>query len=700
MKKLAWALPLALAAGCASTGPTPKKPATPTPPPGPTAVVPSATPTPIPTPAPVGPVPPGAVDRVGSAPIRVLLRRTRNVTILPQPGRAYLASAGDEAVWLWGPLEIAAVGETAWQVGAWSSPEAAATVAGELIRGLGNGALVSQEPTGTGLVRVRVRWPDDEPADPRARLAAAGFDGAFPVSRASTVRIAGAAGVFESSREIVLNPAGEWPTAVGGRRYRGRFMVRASGDELLLINELAMEAYLRGVVPVEMGPYQFPELEALKAQAVAARTYAVAHLGDHDDEGWDICATPACQAYGGAGSEHPLTDRAVDETAGLIAVFSGEPIDAMYTSTCGGHTEDAVELFSDRGAPYLTGVVCAWERPIVLSGEGSTAPIGGVNAFRRRLARRALDLAEGDSAPVDLLPAVAELCGGESTPLPADPDLAEWVGALFPAAGIAAASPLVDGKGADRLVGLADLFDIPLPPTDSESWKDGWSLEAVAAALEIQQVLLVDRGELVPNPDGAAIYPRRADESEALSQPLPLYWRWESSYGSASALRVLPGTTIERYRLEDRTLAVVVVQSGGGGEADRRSAWRSWRRERRWDELEASLGEPELERLEIARRGRSGRVVALAVVDRDGERRLVEGFDVRRALDLPETLFDMQIRTRPDGERTAHFLGRGWGHGVGLCQNGAYGLARAGMTFDGILRHYYTGIEIIGWSPE
>ncbi len=78
----------------------------------------------------------------------------------------------------------------------------------------------------------------------------------------------------------------------------------------------------------------------------------------------------------------------------------------------------------------------------------------------------------------------------------------------------------------------------------------------------------------------------------------------------------------------------------------------------------------------------------------------MKGFDVRRVLDLPETLFEMQIRTLPDGQRTAHFLGRGWGHGVGLCQNGAYGLARAGMTYDAILTHYYTGIEIAEWSPE
>jgi len=485
---------------------------------------------------------------------------------------------------------------------------------------------------------------------------------------------------------------------VAERRYRGRLRIRPSGGNLLVINELAMEDYLRGVVPVEMGPYVFPELEALKAQAVAARTYAVAHLGDHDDEGWDICDTPACQAYHGAGAEHRLTDRAVAETAGLIAVFGAEPIDAMYTSTCGGHTEDSTELFSGRAHPYLTGVACAWDRPVVLEGESSAGgAIGDLGAFRRELARRAID-PDGDGlSPESVLPRVAELCGGLLQPLPDAFDVATWVEALFAAGGLDESSPLVGGEGAGRLVKLADLFGVPLPPPSDVFESDGWTLEAVSAVLEIQGIIRVDSGELVPHPDGAAIYPRRGDGSEVLPQAVPLVWRWGGSYGGTSAMRALAGTALERYRLADRILALVVVQSDGGGEADRRSAWRSWRRERSWAELEASLGEPHLERLEVVRRGRSGRVVTLAVIDKNGKRRLVKGFDVRRVLDLPETLFEMHVRTGSDGARVAHFLGRGWGHGVGLCQNGAFGLARSGMNFDAILKHYYTGIEVTPW---
>ena len=257
-----------------------------TPVPTKTAVAP--TPTPIPTPVPTGPAPLMGGAELCGAPIRVLIKKTTGSVTLPQPGRAYRAEVGDKAAWLWGPLEIEASTESAWQVGAWSSPEAAASVVETLQNRLGGGAVVWPEPAGGSLTRVRVRWPAGEPGDAKTRVAAAGYTDAYRISGAGSVLITGAGGDFESSAEIVLTPAGDWSTAVSGRRYRWRFRIRSGQGGLLLINELPMEEYLRGVVPVEMGPYQFPELEALKAQAVAARTYAVAHLGDHDDEGWDI----------------------------------------------------------------------------------------------------------------------------------------------------------------------------------------------------------------------------------------------------------------------------------------------------------------------------------------------------------------------------------------------------------------------------
>ena len=163
-------------------------------------------------------------------------------------------------------------------------------------------------------------------------------------------------------RSLVFDGGEEGTIRVEGRRYRGRIEVFLNERGMLnVVNALPLEQYLRGVVPREMGPAVFDELEALKAQAVAARTYAIANLAEFAEEGYDICATPRCQVYGGVDDEHPLSDRAVAETAGEIAVFDGRPIDALYSSTCGGHTEDVRWSFRS-SAPSTCAGCPAWRR--------------------------------------------------------------------------------------------------------------------------------------------------------------------------------------------------------------------------------------------------------------------------------------------------------------------------------------------------
>jgi stage II sporulation protein D len=152
--------------------------------------------------------------------------------------------------------------------------------------------------------------------------------------------------------------------AVDGVPYRGVLdVLPAEGKRLTVVNVVPLEEYLRGVVPNELAPLAFPQIEAQKAQAVAARSYVLAHLGDYASRGYDVCATAACQVYRGASSEHPLTDRAVAETRGVVATWRGRPIHAFYTSTCGGHTEEGTAVFED-GAPYLRGVACPTERAL------------------------------------------------------------------------------------------------------------------------------------------------------------------------------------------------------------------------------------------------------------------------------------------------------------------------------------------------
>ena len=689
-----------LVAGCASAppatapGPQPTQPPTAaqTPAPTPAPPVPTAVPT-IPAPA------PQTASDIDPPLVRVLLERSSSVVRLPQPGRAYWVRHDSAGSWLWGPLEIgvAAAGTQYWQVGAWSDPANAAAAVQKIRLAFGADADVRQEAATNGLTRVRVGWTANAPRDPVSELAALGFTGVFSSPAAGVLRIVGAdRGLVTSAAEVVIEPAGDWPVAVGSRRYHGRLRARAVGSEALVINELNLESYLRGVVPVEMGPSQFPELDALKAQAVAARTYTVAHLGDHEGEGWDLCDTPACQVYAGAGVEHRLSNRAVAETAGLVAVFDGEPIDAMYTSTCGGHTENSAELFSGRAQPYLAGVPCVWDRPLSLTGTLGNGEWVEQTAFSAEVARSALGLPPGAN-PDQILERVERSVGSTArllTPVDAD----SFAFSLLAAVGVDPPSGIAPtASGLERLLFLTDLYKAPLdPPTDGLG--GDWPAAAALGAIELRGDVVRDRGEAVPRIGAVGIFPRRAEHAEDLPSPLPLWERWRGGYRRIATAEVLPGTTLERLRAGDEVLALVVVRSGGDGEADRRSAWREWVRERSWSDLQRMLGVPDLERLEVTARSPSGRVVGLLATGRSGAQKEWTGFGVRQVLELPETLFGMNLRTTPDGERMVRFLGRGWGHGVGLCQNGAYGLARAGRSFEQILGHYYTGIQIVIFS--
>src|SRR5689334_5228289 len=147
------------------------------------------------------------------------------------------------------------------------------------------------------------------------------------------------------------------------RTYRGAIEVFANPrNSFTVVNELPLEDYLPGVVPNELSPATYGEIEALKAQAVAARTYAVRNLGQSKNEGYDICASDACQVYMGAGSEQPLSTQAVMETRGVIATYKDEPINALYSSTCGGRTEDAENIFDEK-VPYLVSTICEYKHP-------------------------------------------------------------------------------------------------------------------------------------------------------------------------------------------------------------------------------------------------------------------------------------------------------------------------------------------------
>ncbi|UCZ52983.1 SpoIID/LytB domain-containing protein [Bacillus shivajii] len=143
---------------------------------------------------------------------------------------------------------------------------------------------------------------------------------------------------------------------VNGQPYRGFAEVEFnSAGTLVAINELPLEEYLYGVVPHELPPVPYGELEAQKTQAVAARTYALSNLGKRSSDGYDLLPTTSDQVYGGYGAEHPISNSAVDETRGVVATYDGELITAVYHSTSGGFTANNEDVWNTEAVPYLRG---------------------------------------------------------------------------------------------------------------------------------------------------------------------------------------------------------------------------------------------------------------------------------------------------------------------------------------------------------
>jgi stage II sporulation protein D len=147
---------------------------------------------------------------------------------------------------------------------------------------------------------------------------------------------------------------------VNGSPYRGALELKLLDNRIWVLNVLNMDGYVKGVVPCEIGRVPEDLYEVAKAQAVAARTYAYAHLDQHQDLGFDLYSSVQDQVYKGVGCETELTNRAVDATAREILTSQGQPVEAKYHSTCGGHTADFNDAWPGKAPPYLRSVRCPY----------------------------------------------------------------------------------------------------------------------------------------------------------------------------------------------------------------------------------------------------------------------------------------------------------------------------------------------------
>jgi stage II sporulation protein D len=615
--------------------------------------------------------------------VRVLVRAGGQQPAFPEAGRRFVAVAGGQPTLVRGPLTLGVEGgRAAIQIGAYAQEGNAA------------GALVRLQATGFDgrIVLSNELWRvlalarlGEDAAALAVRLRSAGFADQSRTAAGvdGSVVVAGEAGVAVRAPVIRLVALDGTPVRVGAKALRGEFEVRATVAGPAIIDVINLEKYLRGVVPAEMGPHTFGALEALKAQAVAARTYAVAHLGDHAFEGYDLCDTPACQAYEGASAEQPLSDEAVRATAGEVVLYAGKPIDALYHSTCAGHTEDGGALFPERAAPYLRGVACRGERMVELAGTAAAGPWRGALEHLALVAER-IASGLGVAASADAL--TRRLTGGQPGKGLTGLAQAFGVGESTRALGVAP-----DDVGDEAVVALLQLYRLPLPLERGAGRKER-ELAAVIRLGQLSGRVQAITGRLVPGPRGPALAAEGASAPRDLGALTAVLERRGERWRVAR-LRAPAGSPATLWCVEE---LCPVLEVEALAQADAGSSWGWWVRELSLDEISQRLGLKGVTRIEVMRRGVSGRALAVRV-GAGAETCELGGLAFRRALDLPDTLF-VVLAARKEGRDAIRFLGRGWGHGVGMCQNGAYGLARGGADYHEILSTYYTGVTFGPWN--
>ncbi len=707
----------------------------------------SPTPTPAQIPAPrAGPVALPVPAAASGTLYRVGWKSDASEFTYGSPGQRWILASGGQAEVLRGTFRFQPIGRAAAtlavQAGAFSSEETARATLDRLSAQFSTPGTVAFSAD-RGVYRVLLgTFPDRTAAETFVEtLRAAGLEA---VVAAGSVAAPPGAGLAPSAAVMVTgedgatrrlaSPVDIFPTDKDGhivleaKPFRGSLRILVNGRGLLnVVHRVDLEDYLYGVVPAEMGPKRFDEIEALKAQAVAARTYALAHKGEFETEGYDICATPKCQVYAGLSAEDPLSNAAVDATRGLVLAYQGRLADALFVSTCGGRTENVENVFGQTAEPYLVSVTC---------GELSTTAVPGAPLERgkgspaartslewrgyvlrrhapRRKAVRAAELATaqewagvrpGASAPARLVPSLvypsllaafgleeAKRTHSDGRDGPYDSETPAASGAL---SGEAA-------EAYDFLIRFRFGAGEPLPPPDEALDEEQYAGLLFSAALRLNGV--TEASGLFLRREGANLWMKTPEGRIGLpvDPELPLARRVGDHYLPAAALTLRAGDRLRWWKRGSQILGLWVELDPAGPSFERESAWTEWVRRVSGKELARRMAQrvagTEVRDLVITRRSAAGRVIEMEVVT-DAARLTLKRFEVRQALELPELLFTIEKARGPQGEAEFIFLGRGWGHGVGLCQNGSYGMALAGAAYDEILKHYYSGIEIVAES--
>lgn len=664
------------------------------------------------------------------------------------------------------------------QVGSFSKPETARELQDTLSRKLKVPVAIRENSaTGTHQVRIGEFAEKDEAQEHLPSLREEGYPDAFIVREETAsgngkavLALRGSDGVFQISSAgfLILPSSASGFLCLDGKPYRGLFDVFMNkSGRITLVNQLGVEDYLPGVVPVELSPTSFPEYEALAAQSIAARTYALKNMGRYRTEGFDLSDDTRTQVYGGVSVENPVTNDVVRRTSGIAIYYQNKLIDAMFMSTCGGRTEDFANVYDTLPVPYLQSVFCSIEHgsekgEILVEGTHElTEPFLAEDGS---LANRNLELAR----IIKLIPAAAEAAAFSETIQPSEAE--RWIktagdlARFHPAQTQPAAKDLDTRSGfmrhaAETIFGV-DEIRRKISPGDAAYYMatldDGDRIpEGARAPLSY----LMQKGLWRPDADnrmhpeapmrrGDAIFLlqrwiesarpeilRKGTFMQAAASESAASDAADSGNGKsrAAAIKIKSGSKTQEFPLAPNPLlfrmdpgritpvqnlrligaekvAFHVDRDGmidfmevelnpAGASSDRYSPSSTWNttltRTAVAEKLRSLAGNiGELRDLRPHRLGNSGRVIQIQAV---GSRKSVvlNGYKVRGALGLRDTLFTLTREFGADGTVARFaFSGRGFGHGIGLCQVGAFGMAKAGRSYEEILKTYYKGVDI------
>ncbi|HMM78943.1 MAG TPA: SpoIID/LytB domain-containing protein [Pyrinomonadaceae bacterium] len=551
---------------------------------------------------------------------------------------------------------------------------------------------------------------------------------------------------FSSLKSVAFGSLNErtTPVRLNGKAYRGKIevFVNASG-RLSVVNVVPLEDYLLGVVPSELS---LPAIEAQKAQAVAARTYAIANIGGYGTKGFDMVPTVYSQVYKGVSIETAMGTRAVRETRGIVATYDGKPIMAYFTSTCGGRTEDGKNIF-DKDEPYLKGVECSLEGrrqfdPFTI--RTSRKPAKLRDAGHLELARFMSRLASNG-----FYLSTAEMTDDWFDAAPNENEMSNWLnqiatklGKPFPNVTRETARPLelsailakmfYEPRTNDTLLSDSDVFyqlsfdDAAEVPKEKRAdlaalLRDGYfrlhpdlTLKPAKPFTRAEFLSLIgqiytkknwmpdlQKGTAKPTTDGKLVIGSgRSAKTLTVRPDVFLFRQFGDTMYPVREAALVGGEDIA-YQT-DATGAVIYLEvqpTSSPTSAENMSPFTNWNKTVSAGALKSRLSRyvrdiGTLIDVNVKKVGYSRRPIEIEIVGSNGIKTL-SGGKIRSALRLPEQLFVMNKRYGSGPAVASYtFTGRGWGHGVGMCQYGAYGLAKMGVKYDEIIKHYYTGVEV------